>query len=576
MLQPAAPAAPPAQAANDPILTAMGIELDRARRSSFLGYLPYHFEFSVDDAQAFGVSATLGALFPSRSARLRPLRAHARVGSAQTDSANSIFSDLFSGTRYDSLSLPVDNSVPALRHSLWLTADRTFKTAVDAFGRKQAALRGVNVSQPLPDFWPAQPLNLVAPQVKVQVDEALWTARVRDLSAIFLAHPNITASGVEFDTTFGDYYYMNTAGSVVRVPDGIITLRARASRLASDGSVVYDGVSLQAASPSAMPDEGAQRAAVQTLARNLDAVAAAPLGEVYSGPVLFEAQAAGQIVAELLGSQAGPTRRPVSEPGRAIPFQASEFEGRMGARVLPEWMDLTDDATRKEYNGRPLIGYYQADLEGVAPSAVKIVEKGMLADFLTTRTPVTGGKGTNGHARLPGAFGMKVAKPGNLFLTVSQNTPDSGMKAKLIELVKSRGKPYGMLVRKMDFPSMGGLADLRRLGRSIAQSGGNRLVSAPVLIYKVFPDGREELVRGVRFRAFSSRSFRDILAAGDRPAVFEYIENGAPLALTGAGNFIVGVSVVAPSLLFEELELDAAQEDRPVPPIVPPPLAPGS
>jgi hypothetical protein len=52
---------------------------------------------------------------------------------------------------------------------------------------------------------------------------------------------------------------------------------------------------------------------------------------------------------------------------------------------------------------------------------------------------------------------------------------------------------------------------------------------------------------------------------------FDYLDNGAPLALSGAGNYVVGCSVVAPSVLFEELELEPATEDLPKPPVVPPP-----
>jgi len=78
-------------------------------------------------------------------------------------------------------------------------------------------------------------------------------------------------------------------------------------------------------------------------------------------------------------------------------------------------------------------------------------------------------------------------------------------------------------------------------------------------------------VRGLNFRSLNTRPFREILAAGDREHPCNFVENGAPLALMGAGNFIVACSVVAPSVLFEELELEPGNEDRPKPPVVPPP-----
>ena len=57
------------------------------------------------------------------------------------------------------------------------------------------------------------------------------------------------------------------------------------------------------------------------------------------------------------------------------------------------------------------------------------------------------------------------------------------------------------------------------------QQGSGRPVSTPILVYKVYPDGREELVRGLRFRGFNARSLKDILAAGDDSAAFEFMDS---------------------------------------------------
>ena len=71
----------------------------------------------------------------------------------------------------------------------------------------------------------------------------------------------------------------------------------------------------------------------------------------------------------------------------------------------------------------------------------------------------------------------------------------------------------------------------------MAQDGASaaRPVSLPLLAYRVYPDGREELVRGLRFKDLTVRSLRDIVAAGGEPAVFDYLENGAPFAADGSG-----------------------------------------
>ncbi len=129
-----------------------------------------------------------------------------------------------------------------------------------------------------------------------------------------------------------------------------------------------------------------------------------------------------------------------------------------------------------------------------------------------------------------------------------------------------------MLVRKLDYPFSAGGNELRSLAASGAQSGGSvRAVSPPVLVYRVYPDGREELVRGLRFRGVSTRSLRDILAASQETAIFDFVNNAAPLALLGAGGYMAPTTVVSPALLFEEIEFELPQDQLPKPAVVPPP-----
>jgi len=556
---------------SDPLLRAMYEELNRAKVLRTLGQEPYYIELTVDDAETFGVAATLGSAFAPNRVRLRPVRTLIRVGTPQFDNTNSIFSDYYSGSRFDSGSLPLDNDLAALRHALWLSLDRAYKTASEAIGRKQAAVRGVTSNENLADFWP-NPGKVQLDDVRAtRIDDEGWKARVKALSGLFLAYPEITSSNVEYQFSGGTSYVLTSDGSAVRVADQIAMLTVRASRQTPDGTVVYDGLCQASLDPAQFPDDAALRQSVEGVAKNVSALAGAPVGESYTGPVLFAGAASAQVFGEVFGSHLGVVRRLVSEPGRNMPMPASEFDGRIGSRVLPDWMDMVDDPTLTEHMKRPLAGHYHADLEGVFPAPLTLVEKGVLKALLTTRQPVKGMTSSNGHARLYSGFGVKSARISNLFVRAAKVESDAQLKTRLLDMIKQQGKPYGLIVRKMDFPSAGAVEELRRIMARGGRSGGGRPVSTPVLAYKVFPDGREELVRGMNFRSLSTRAFRDIVAAGDQEHQFNFIENGAPLALMGAGNFIVGCSVVAPSVLFEELELEPGNEDRPKPPVVPPP-----
>jgi hypothetical protein len=196
----------------------------------------------------------------------------------------------------------------------------------------------------------------------------------------------------------------------------------------------------------------------------------------------------------------------------------------------------------------------------------------VLKNFLLTRQPMRGFNGSSGHARLPGGFGSNLAAFGNLFVRASETVAPAELKRKMIEICKTRNKPYGILIRKMDFPSSASIDELRRLLTGSASSGGSaKAVSIPILAYRVYPDGREELVRGLRFRGFNARSFKDILAASDENFVFEFLDNSAPMALMGSGGTVAQSCVIAPSVLIDDLEMERMEEEFPKIPIVPPP-----
>ncbi len=558
----------------DPLLRAMKDELERSRQLHIANLdSPYYIEYRVEDTLNHTISATLGALVDTDQNAYRVPTVRVRVGDYGFDNTNHIYSDAYTGGRYDSGNLSLENDYIGFRHVLWLATDRAFKTAEEAIARKRSALKNVSLPDQLPDFSKAPPVVAVLPIAKKPFSPTPWRNRIIKLSAVFSNYPKVLSSGVEMHVSQSTNYVMTSEGSVLRTPEDLVFIRARALGLAPDGSEVRDADVIQAFDVDALPSDDEMRKKITEVAEHVTALSQAPVGEAYNGPVLFEARAAAQLFGQLLGDNLKVSKKPISDPGRNAPHVASELENRMGARVFPDWMDVVDDSTQTEFEGHKLFGHYLYDMEGVAPKPVALVDKGVLKTFLLTRTPVYKNfESSNGHARMPGAFGNKSPGFGNLFIRVSQSTPAADMKKKLIDLCRERNKPYGILVREMDFPSSGSVAELRRMAASASQSGGNPLpLTLPLLVYRVYPDGKEELVRGVKFRSLSTRSFKDILAASNENYVFDFIDSNAPFALMGAGSFIASASVISPAILIDELEIEPIEEEIPKPPIVPPP-----
>ncbi len=140
-----------------------------------------------------------------------------------------------------------------------------------------------------------------------------------------------------------------------------------------------------------------------------------------------------------------------------------------------------------------------------------------------------------------------------------------------MEKVKAAGLKYGVIVRRMDFPSTASLQELQSLARQLQRNGYTRTLNSPLLAFRLYADGHEELVRGVRFKEFSAKDLRDIDAASDHPYVLNYVNNGSSFDLADASSDATTSSVICPSLLFANVDLARVEEDAGRLPLVPAP-----
>ncbi|MBY0502467.1 MAG: hypothetical protein K2X03_01065 [Bryobacteraceae bacterium] len=558
----------------DPILKVLTQEMERSRGLRIAGGadVPYFFEYSVDDVRSYVVNATLGGLIDETRNRARVPQVRVRVGDYAFDNSNFALSDANFSARYDTGLLAQDDNPLALRQQLWLATDRAFKNALESIGRKRSAMRSVTAApDPLPDFWKAEPVKLVVNTTSAALDEAAWKKRVLAASARFKAFPAVLNSSVELESLVNTSYLVNSEGSEIKYPDNIHYIRVRASGMAADGSTVRSHEVFHAVDVQRLPSEADLNKAVDEIGRQVTALATAPVGDAYAGPILFEGPAGAQLIAELLGSQLSLPRRPIMNAGQGNRFTASDLEGRLGSRILPSAFTLVDDPTQNEFRGRPLIGSYPVDGEAIVPKPVTVIENGVFKTPLLSRQPIAGFTASNGRGRLPGSYGHRFATLSNLFVKSTEAVSDADLKKRLLELVKQRSKPFGILVKQMDYPSSAGGDELRRLAASLGNNSSGTVLSSPLLVYRIYPDGKEELMRGVRFRGLNLRSLKDILSASTELHQFDFIGNRGPFALMGVGGYIFPASVVAPSLLFDDLEIEKPTIEVPPPPTVPPP-----
>jgi predicted Zn-dependent protease len=232
--------------------------------------------------------------------------------------------------------------------------------------------------------------------------------------------------------------------------------------------------------------------------------------------------------------------------------EGQTFAKKVGEVILPDFLSIVDDATRKKLGGEDLLGYYQFDDEGVPAQKVTLIDHGVLKTFEMSRSPLVGIPHSNGHGRRQlGA--TPVSRQGNLIVESSKMVSNAQLRGKLIELVKQQGKSYGLLIDDI----AGGFTFT---GRGQPQA----FQVQPLVVYKVFADSSpDELVRGVDIVGTPLAALTKIVATGDTPEIF----NG----YCGAESGSVPVSAASPAILTSELEVQKKETSTDRPPILPPP-----
>jgi TldD protein len=127
------------------------------------------------------------------------------------------------------------------------------------------------------------------------------------------------------------------------------------------------------------------------------------------------------------------------------------------------------------------------------------------------------------------------------------------LKQMLIEEIKQQNKPFGLLFDDIE----GGFT---MTGRMMP----NAFNVLPIMVYKVSPDGSEELVRGVDLIGTPLTVFSKIIAADDEQAVF----NG----ICGAESGGVPVSAGGPAVLVAQIEVQKKVKSQERSPILAPPF----
>ena len=516
-------AATPSQP-EDTILKAMQTELDREKAELVIPGMqrPYFIEYRLDDFSTFEAVANYGALTRQEEGHQRVVRVVVRIGDYKTDSSSS------RGEGSVQLA-PTDDNAEAIRYALWTATDDAYKNALRAYSAKQASLKRFEAAPGQEDFAETKASTYVGPTAALELDRAEWVKRIVDASGLYASDPEVKglAANVQYSNASVrglavNRYLVNTEGTTVRKGYSGYQTNVSVGTQAPDGMRLSRDNGSTATTAKELEDWPTFRGRVIADLKSLEELRNAPVvsADDYHGPVLFSGDAAADVMARLFVPNVEANRPEMGTSARTTGAYASSLR----ARVLPDFLSVTDDPGMSEFKGRGLIGAYKFDDEGVQEQSVQVVKDGKLENYLVGRTPIRDFVSSNGHGRAP-VGQAPHARAGVLVFQAKAPVSRDAMTAKLLQLAKEQEKD---------------VYEVETLGGPLA----------PRLLYLVHPDGKRELVRGAVFDELDVRSLRsEILAAGDDP----YVAN--TLAA-------VPSTTIVPSLLFGDIGVKRATEEQ--------------
>jgi len=539
---PDSPAAKPS-----PLIGAMQTELDRSFRTLNTQDIPAYFiGYTLTDTQRAEVSGSNGALLSSSEVRNRWLQVAVRTGTYDMDDTHKV-GDRQLPTGGPGTVAPVDDDPEVLRRAIWLETDDQYRAAAEALIKMRTS-REVKVDTAegrAPDFSKEQAHKWYGPQVSFSLDRKPWEERVRAYTKGFRESSSVLNSIVTFSALAQNTYQVNTEGTQLQFGQIRYRLELFIQGKAADGMDIERYYNFDWVDPKDAPDDKAVATASATLRMEMEGLVKAPINEPTVGPAMLTGRAAAVFFHEVFGHRAeGHRQKDITE--------GQTFAKKVGEQILPDFLSIVDDTTRKKLGGEDLLGYYQFDDEGVPAQNVTLVDRGVLKNFEMSRSPLVGFPHSNGHGRRQlGA--TPVSRQGNLIVESNKMVTNVQLRAKLIELIKQQGKSYGLLIDDI----AGGFTFT---GRGQPQA----FQVQPLVVYKVFADGKpDELVRGVDIVGTPLAALTKIVATGDTPEVF----NG----YCGAESGSVPVSAASPAILTSELEVQKKETSTDRPPILPPP-----
>lgn len=533
------------------ILKVMYDELQR----SFNGFQdqsepPYFMSYEITEDVTATVVGSFGVVNETNRTVSRYLDVDLRVGDFKLDNTHPLRGGQGTSLQ-ESVVIPQSiavDSADALRSTLWYHTDKAYRSALTRFTRVKSAVQTAMDSGIFPgDFSRAPVARYEEDTLDLVADLEEWATKIRMYTKPFVESEIIETNAAIVTGDIETRWIVNSEGTRVKVSKPFYRLRIEATTKADDGMVLSHARTFDATSAEGVFDDETVLTSVQRMIDELHALRTAPLVDPYTGPAMLSARASGVFFLEVLGHRLEGHRQRTVDDNLSL----RDFVDR---QILPRTFSVYFDPAIETYGGTDLLGSYKYDNQGVRGRRVNVVRNGVLRGFLMSRTPIVGFPYTNGHGRKN--FGHAAqSRQSNMFVEVANAYSRAELENMLIDRINEQQESFGLYFEDVEG------------GFNLTQSNmPNAFNISPVLVYKIYPDGTRELVRGVNLIGTPLTTLSRIDAGASDYEVWNQV------SISESGH--IPVSSIAPSILISQVEVQKAETSRSIPRILPSPIDP--
>lgn len=383
--------------------------------------------------------------------------AGACTGITNYGTANRVMADVILGDSMITSKIEIDNRQPtyihhemdyaSIRKALRKESIKAYTSAVENLDNKKNKLNDSPKPEKeisVPEFRKLPPVEWIG-RSAVNENTSIDTMKhlAERLSKVFLDYPELMNHKVYIRQRRFDHYRLTSEGQKIMIPESQLTIFADADIKTNNGLCITKEYRRHVSRIEDLPSEKDIADELRQFAESIIKESKAKVvKDLYIGPVLYEGEAAAEIIADNAIFYA----HSYSYPERDMYDKKYLY---LDKKIFPKQLDVYQLGEDSIYNGVNLMGYNPVDANGQKPMTLKFIEKGILKNMLSKRAPSVGSNLYTGNEwfNTVGVSILPKFSAGILHIKSDEAIKYSKLRKLLLKSAKDQGFEYAYIVR---------------------------------------------------------------------------------------------------------------------------------